>query len=208
MRFIVFLTRKESVAMFKFRLFFLIFLALLQVRLISSASADTPFSKEVSLLGGISRGRGDGLSPTTAPASAFFYARSFKDPKPEHFLLRVIADTVVTEFKTSSTPISLLSPLEPVTAVLIRFGFSGCYLWNADWMGCLDDGPRLSYLLQGSSNSQTLGSFPLGGSLHFGGFFPWMVTTRAEYGRWDSKVKGAAKNNTASLFLIGAGYNW
>jgi hypothetical protein len=75
-------------------------------------------------------------------------------------------------------------------------------------MGCLDDGPRLTYLLQGSTNAQTLGSFPLGASLHYGGLFPWIITSRAEHGRWDSREKGVSKNNSVNLFLLGAGYNW
>lgn len=173
-----------------------------------TARADAPFSKEVSLLAGISQGYGDGLSKTTSPAYTFFYARSFKEPKAEHFLLRVIADTIVTELTTSANPIALLEASKSTTAVLIRFGFSGCYLWSNVWMGCLDDGPRLTYLLQGSTNAQTLGSFPLGASLHYGGLFPWIITSRAEHGRWDSREKGVSKNNSVNLFLLGAGYNW
>jgi hypothetical protein len=194
--------------MIKFHRFPLSLILCLVLSVFSSAKAEIAFSKEVSLLAGVSGSQGSGLNRTSEPAFAFFYARSFKEPKPDQFLLRVIADTIVTELKTSTTPLSLLNASEQVTAVQIRFGFSGCYLWGTDWMACLDDGPRLTYLLQGSSNTQTLGSFPLGATAHYGGLFPWIITSRAEYGRWDSREKGLSKSNSQTLFLLGAGYNW
>ncbi len=174
----------------------------------ASARAEGPFSREISLLGGVSRGNGSGLEGTTSPAAVFWYARSFKQPKPDSFLVRVIADTIISELKTSSEPIANLAANRETQALLIRFGFSGCYLWGSEWMGCLDDGPRMSYLMQGKTDAQVLGSFPLGISFHAGSLYPWMLMARAELGRWESRKNGVTQNNTLALYLLGVGYNW
>lgn len=174
----------------------------------NKAFASSPFAREISLLGGISQSSGDGMEGRTAPAAGFLYARSFAVPEPEHFLLRMIADTVWSELTTSAQPLAHLAPQKKATATLVRFGFSGCYVWTTAWMACMDDGPRISWLNQGSSDAQVLGSFPLGLSAHNASFFPWIITTRVEFGRWDSREQGTAKKNVFNFWVGGVGYNW
>ncbi|NBW81108.1 hypothetical protein EBR21_05075 [bacterium] len=167
-----------------------------------------PFSREISLLGGVAKGDGVGLQKITPPTYGFLYARSFKDPEPGRFLLRVIADTLWTRLKTSEQSIAFLAPNESTSAVLIRFGFSGCWLWSAQWMACLDDGPRIAWLSQGSTNTHVLGSFPLGLSIHNADYYPWSFVARAETGRWNSREKGSDRSSELNFLLVGTGYNW
>ncbi|MEN9809827.1 MAG: hypothetical protein RLZZ488_1394 [Pseudomonadota bacterium] len=176
----------------------------------SAAESDSvPFTREVSLLAGVSKATGGGVEQTPQFAGAFLYARSFAVPKAEHFLLRMIADTIWTQLKTSnSQPLAHLAAGRIARATLVRFGFSGCYVWSMSWMACMDDGPRISWLSQGNSDAQVLGSFPLGVSLHNADFFPWVLTLRGEYGRWDTRENGKQLNNQMSYAIFGAGYNW
>lgn len=167
-----------------------------------------PFSREISLIGGISQSSGPGVERSIRPASGFIYARSFTLPEPNRFLIRVIADTIWTDLTTSYRPLSQLAPERKAVATLIRFGFSGCYLWSTTWMACMDDGPRISWLNQGTSDAQVLGSFPLGVSVHNGELFPWILSLRGEIGRWQSREKGVQFKNDLSLLWLGAGYNW
>jgi hypothetical protein len=167
-----------------------------------------PFSREISLLGGISKGGGNGLEKASNSSLGFLYARSFAKPEPGRLLLRVIADTLWTRVKTSEQSIAFLAPQQSTSAVLIRFGFSGCWLWSPEWMACMDDGPRMSWLSQGSQNAHVLGSFPLGISLHNADFYPWSLVVRAETGRWNSRVSGTERNSDLSLLLVGTGFSW
>lgn len=176
---------------------------------LARASEPVPFSREISLLGGVSRGQGSGIENQNQAVVGFQYARSFSAPEAEHFLLRIIADTLRTHLKPSSAqPLADLAAAQSAQATLIRFAFSGCYLWSASWMGCFDDGPRISWLSQGNSDAQVLGSFPLGLSLHNGEFFPWIFTLRTEVGRWERRKQGQSQANTLSLAVAGVGYNW
>lgn len=178
-------------------------------RATASESASVPFTREISLLAGVSKATGGGVESTPQPAFAFLYARSFAVPKAEHFLLRMIADTIWTQLKTSnSQPLAHLAAGRTARATLVRFGFSGCYVWSMSWMACMDDGPRISWLSQGTSDAQVLGSFPLGVSVHNADFFPWVLTLRGEYGRWDTRENGKQLNNQMSYAIFGAGYNW
>ncbi|MFZ9521476.1 MAG: hypothetical protein ACO3A4_13460 [Silvanigrellaceae bacterium] len=173
-----------------------------------AAEEHPPFSREISLLVGPAYGGGDGLQSESNTSFGFLYARSFNKPEPERFLLRVIADTLWTSLKTSEKSIAVLSPNTSTSAVLIRFGFSGCWLWSTAWMACLDDGPRISWLSQGSKNAHVLGSFPLGLSVHNADLHPWSFVVRAETGRWNSRQNGSDRNSDLSFVVMGAGFSW
>lgn len=168
-----------------------------------------PFVRDISLLGGLAHSRGPGVENAIQPALGFFYARSFSAPQPEHFLLRVIADGLWTHVTPSDTkPLAHLAESQQAQALLVRFGFSGCYLWSFTNLICLDDGPRISWLSQGKNNAQNLGSFPLGLSYHNAKLLPWIFMSRIEFGRWSSRENGSQQHNALSFLLLGFGYQW
>jgi hypothetical protein len=167
-----------------------------------------PFLKEVTLIGGVAQTFGDGLQRGTAPLAGFIYYRAFTPPQAGKFVLRMLADTVVTELTPNRTPLAQLEEDRFTRAILVRFGFSGCYVPSALWLLCMDDGPRVAWLNQGTTNAQVLGSFPLGLSVHSGHAHPMSLHLRAEFGWWKSSVKGFAQQSNLNLFWLGAGYHW
>lgn len=172
------------------------------------ASAQGPFMKEVSLIAGVAQTSGNGLQNLTPPLGGFIYYRAFTTPQPGKFVLRMLADTVVTELTPNQTPLAQLEQERAARAILVRFGFSGCYVPSALWLLCMDDGPRVAWLNQGNTNAQVLGSFPLGLSIHSGHIHPISLHFRAEFGWWKSKENGVAKQSNLNLFWVGSGYHW
>ncbi|MBM3381667.1 MAG: hypothetical protein FJY29_04420 [Betaproteobacteria bacterium] len=172
------------------------------------AQGSEPFMKEVSLIGGVSQASGSGLKNLKAPLGGFIYYRAFSAPQPGKFVLRMLADTVVTQLTPNQTPLAQLEAERSTRAVLVRFGFSGCYVPAPLWLLCMDDGPRVAWLDQGSSNAQVLGSFPLGLSVHSGHAHPIALHLRAEFGWWKSKINNVSQQSNLNLFWLGVGYNW
>lgn len=173
-----------------------------------SESSSSPFLREVNLLAGVSQSGGDALEKRTPLLYGFNYFRAFSKPKAGRFTLRMIADTLVTPFTFSSAPLPGFDAGKEARAILVRFGFSGCYVGEHTWLACMDDGPRIGWVKQGSVNAQVLGNFPLGVSLHSGAFHPLSLHVRAEFGTWDVRLQGEEQKSQMNFYTLGAGYSW
>jgi hypothetical protein len=190
--------------------------AFLSALVVSKATASpdpspnsAPFLREANLLAGVAQSGGDGLQSKNRPLIGFIYYRAFTAPQPGRFVLRMLADALLTDVTPSSTtPLSGLQSETVARAALVRFGFSGCYVPDAVWLVCMDDGPRVTWLNQGKQNAQVLGSFPLGVSLHSGHFYPLAVHARAEFGWWKTVQQNKTQKSHLNMFWAGAGYSW
>lgn len=167
-----------------------------------------PFQKEVNLIGGVSQSGGTGLVAQTRSAFGFVYFRAFTPPKAGHFVLRMLADTLVTGVKSSTQPLLGLETDTNASALLIRFGFSGCYLPTATSMLCMDDGPRITWLQADETSRHVLGSFPLGLSAHLALWESVPLHFRAEFGQWNFKNRSLTNNSFLNLYWLGVGYAW
>ena len=174
----------------------------------SAAEAPIPFQKEVNLIAGVSQSGGTGLKSHTTSALGFVYFRAFTPPEAGRFVLRMLADTVVTGVKSSTQPLLGLEPNTSASALLIRFGFSGCYLPNAVSMLCTDDGPRITWFQSGDTSRHVLGSFPLGLSAHLSVWENYPLHFRAEFGQWNFVNRRFKNNSFMNLYWLGAGYAW
>lgn len=167
-----------------------------------------PFQKEVNLIAGVSQSGGTGLKSQTTSAFGFVYFRAFTPPQAGRFVLRMLADTVITGVNTTTQPLLGLEANTKASALLIRFGFSGCYLPTATTLLCMDDGPRITWLQSGSTSRHVLGSFPLGISAHFAHWVKVPLHIRAEFGQWDFVNRGVKNSSFLNVYWIGAGYAW
>jgi len=175
----------------------------------SHASDDLiPFQKEVNLTAGVSQSGGTGLQARTTSALGFVYFRAFTPPQAGRFVLRMLADTLVTGVKSSTQPLLGLETNTSASALLIRFGFSGCYLPNAVSMLCMDDGPRIAWFQSGDTSRHVLGSFPLGLSAHLSVWPNYPLHFRAEFGQWNFVNRRFKNNSFMNLYWLGAGYAW
>ena len=174
----------------------------------STHELSAPFMREANLLAGSAQSGGDGLEKSTQPLVGFIYYRAFTPPKERRFVLRMLADALITQLKTSSTPLANLGASEKSRAMLVRFGFSGCWVPDQLWLLCMDDGPRVTWFDQGTKNAQVIGSFPLGISVHSGHLHPVSVHSRIEFGWWKSVKENQAQRSTLNLLWLGAGYSW
>ncbi|MEY4064527.1 MAG: hypothetical protein RIR26_735, partial [Pseudomonadota bacterium] len=166
------------------------------------------FLREVNLLSGVALSGGDALEKRISLMYGFNYFRAFSKPQSGHFTLRMIADTLVTPFTFSSAPLPGFEGGKEARAILVRFGFSGCYVGENMWLACMDDGPRIGWVKQGTSNAQVLGNFPLGVSLHSGAFHPMSLHARAEFGSWNVRLNGKEQKSHMNFYTLGAGYSW
>lgn len=197
---------------FPVKLFSALLLSIINLALVTreaSASQELiPFQKEVNLLAGTSQSGGTGLQAQANSMFGFVYFRAFTPPQQGRFVLRMLADTVVTKLKSSSQPLLGLDSNTSATAVLIRFGFSGCYLPSAISMLCMDDGPRITWLQSGDASKHVLGSFPLGISAHLALWEQYPLHFRAEFGQWDFVNRRTKNNSYLNLYWLGLGYAW
>lgn len=193
-----------------FRLFFVlaVFLAATPAHSETAAAPSMPFMREANLLIGSAHSGGDGLKTSVEPLVGFIYFRAFTPPQPGKFVLRMLADALLTQITPSDLPLADLAPGEKARAALVRFGFSGCWVPDALWLLCMDDGPRVTWLNQGTQNAQVLGSFPLGLSVHSGHAHPVSLHARAEFSWWKSVRMNTHKRSTLNMFWMGAGYSW
>lgn len=167
-----------------------------------------PFMREANLLVGTAFSGGDGLESSSKPMLGFIYYRAFTPPKERRFVLRMLADALITELKTSGAPLANLANATNTRAMLVRFGFSGCWVPNTLWLACMDDGPRVTWLSQGEQDAQVIGSFPLGISVHAGHLHPISLHSRAEFGWWKSTKNNQNQRSTLNFIWLGAGYSW